>query len=175
MRLEIFSNELRFKAKFIDYIEDWREETYADPEEDYFSAYRDLLEDYQGGIKQRLSWNNPEYLKINKPFVQFYWLFDNNNSIVGTIRYRTNVPESLGNVGYEISPKHRNCGYGKTMLKELIEILKMQKVNQIILTVSKENLSSIKVIEANKGIYCGVTHRASNNEELNKYEIILGR
>jgi len=49
MRLQIFSNELIYKTDFLRYIEDWRNEIPAHPQEDY-----------EAGIKQRLSWNNPE-------------------------------------------------------------------------------------------------------------------
>jgi|TARA_B110000261_G_scaffold86144_1_gene98533 predicted acetyltransferase len=59
------------------------------------------------------------------------------------------------------------------MLKELIQVLLVQKISKITLAVIKSNFSSIKVIEANKGVYKGITHRTSNNEELNEYELLL--
>jgi len=173
MRLQIFSKDVAFKASFLGYIEEWRNIIAPTSDEDYFTAYKDLLEDYEGGIKQRLSWNNPEHLEINKPFVQFYWLIDDSNSIVGTIRYKTNVPTWQGNIGYEISPKHRNKGYGTIMLNELTQALKNRKAGSIALTVSKNNTYSIKVIEANNGVYAGTAHRPSNSEQLNVYEILL--
>ena len=107
------------------------------------------------------------------PFVQFYWLLDNSNSIVATIRYRSNVPDPMVSLVYETSPKYRNKGFGKRMLKELIQVLLAQKISKITLGVSKSNVSSIKVIEANKGVHKGITHRTSNNEELNEYELLL--
>jgi hypothetical protein len=37
-------------------------------------------------------------------------LLDNSNSIVATIRYRSNVPDTMGRLVYETSPRYRNKG-----------------------------------------------------------------
>jgi len=173
MKLQMISENLIFKASFIAYIEGWRNEIPDDPEEDYFAAYKDLLDDYEGGLKKRLSWNNPEHLHIGKPFVQFYWLLNESDSIVGTIRYRTNVKEWMGNIGYEVSPKQRNRGYAKAMLRKLIDVLKKENRSNIKLTVSPINVPSIKVIENCGGKITGTTQRESNNKTLNEYEILI--
>ena len=124
-------------------------------------------------MQKYLQLNDERRLSDGKHIVWFYWLMDIDGSIVATIRYRENVPEEFGNIGFEVSPNHRNKGFGKLILRLLLDQLKKLNKKQVILTVVKENTSSIAVIEANKGIAQGKIYNDYFKSNLLKYQIYL--
>jgi predicted acetyltransferase len=147
MKLIPFSSDTKHQASFAKYINEWAGES-CPPNEDYYSMYSKFLENYSETMLKFLTSSNPERLESKEPYVQFYWLVTNDEKIVGTIRYRLNTPDFYGNVGYEISPIHRNKGFGKTMLSLLIEKLNNEQNNSLFATVSETNLNSIKLLNS---------------------------
>jgi predicted acetyltransferase len=172
MKLLLFNDGPEFEEPFKLYIQEWASEK-GKPREDYYGMYKELIADYSNEIKMYVNARSVQRLIDNKPHVRFYWFIDNQNQIVGTIRYRVNIPPEYGNIGYEISPIHRKKGLGKMILKMLIEELRKEEIAKICVTVTKDNLGSIKVIEYNKGIFLGEIYASEGNEYLNQYEIII--
>ncbi len=172
MKLILINNNPEFEIAFKNYVEEWRNEK-MNPNEDYFGMYKSVFDDYQKSIDHLISLRESQRIEEKKPYVRFYWFMNNLNEIVGTIRFRLNVPFEFGNIGFEISPKSRNQGYGKKMLSELLKILKTEKLEKTQITVSQNNLPSQKIIEFNNGQLIKVTKDSDNKSNLNVYEIIL--
>ena len=124
---------------------------------------------YEESIDKFIKSSSKSRLEKKEPFVKFYWLFDSNSKIVGTIRYRINIPIYYGNIGYEICPKHRQQGLGKKMLNLFLNNLKQNGVNSVIATVRKSNLSSIKLLESNNATLEGNVSMEGKEESLLKF------
>ena len=55
------------------------------------------------------------------------------------------------NVGYDVSPKFRNQGVGKEMLRKILPFAKSLGLLEVLITCDDNNFASIKVIENNGG------------------------
>ncbi len=171
MPLTLISHLPNFEPRFKAYVEQWEEAEKKNPNEDYYSMYQRVFEDYEAFIDHLVALRDPSRLEEKKPYVRFYWFLNDAEEIVGTIRYRTNIPAEFGNVGYEIAPKHRNKGYGKQMLKSLLEQLKREGVERLTLTLSADNIGSRKVVEYNGGTFVKKVKQGEKVELLDMYEI----
>ena len=82
-----------------------------------------------------------------------YWVVLNDD-IIGIVKVRKRINENLkklgGHIGYYILKKYRNKGYGKELLKRALDLF--DDNTTIVITCSKDNLASQKVIEYNNGI-----------------------
>lgn len=98
-------------------------------------------------------WSRGENLPDGFVAESVYWLYDDGPVGIGKIRHALTDHSRLvgGNIGYAISSKYRNQGYGKKLLSLLLQEAKQLEVSEIVLTVDKYNEASKKVIEANGG------------------------
>lgn len=84
-----------------------------------------------------------------------YWLYINAVP-VGMAKLRHYLTDKLkedgGHGGYAIRSAYRNKGYGKLLMRLLIEQARELKINRLLLTVQNHNIPSIKVALANGGI-----------------------
>ena len=84
-----------------------------------------------------------------------YWLYVDDKP-VGTGKLRHRLTEKLmengGHVGYAIAPSYRNQGYGKMLLKLLINEARNLGISNLLLTIQNHNTASIQVAIANGGI-----------------------
>ncbi len=111
--------------------------------------------DYKKWLIQQDDWSMGRNLPAGYVAQTIYWLLDNNVPVgIGKIRHALTADSRKigGNVGYAISSEYRGKGYGRVILKLLIEKAKMMKLEELLLTVEKYNLPSKRVIEANGGI-----------------------
>ncbi len=106
------------------------------------------------------------YLKSNKRMAKgkdlpegyvpqtLYWLFVEENP-VGMAKLRHYLNESLrekgGHAAYAIRKSERGQGYGKLILRELIEKAKEKDIRELLLTCDEDNMASRRVIEINGG------------------------
>ena len=84
-----------------------------------------------------------------------YWLYVDGNPVgMGKLRHRLNekLREDGGHIGYAIAPAYRNRGYGKILLKLLIDETKKMGISRILITVQNDNIASIQVALNNGGI-----------------------
>ncbi len=83
-----------------------------------------------------------------------YWIYVD-GAPVGFGKLRHYLTEKLkeegGHIGYAIRPTCRNRGYGKFLLKLLLEKAKDMGIEKVLITVHNDNTSSIKVALANGG------------------------
>lgn len=61
------------------------------------------------------------------------------------------MQEEGGNIGYVILQAQRNKGYGKIILRELVNQAAKKGLERVLLTIRKNNISSLKVALDNKG------------------------
>ena len=85
-----------------------------------------------------------------------FWLIDR-DEFIGRVQIRHLLNDWLlnygGHIGYYIRPSKRKKGYGKKILElALIEAKKMG-LKKILVTCDETNTASIKIIEANGGVY----------------------
>lgn len=84
-----------------------------------------------------------------------YWLLIDSYPVgVGKLRHSLNdhLKKSGGHIGYSIRPSERGKGYGTIILSELLKRAADMGIEEVMLTCEPNNVSSRKVIEANKGV-----------------------
>ena len=89
-----------------------------------------------------------------------FWLFVDDLPVgFGKLRhYLTDkLKEDGGHAGYAIRPLYRNKGYGKLLLKILMEQANLMGIDKLLLTIQNDNERSIKVALANGGVIEKVT------------------
>jgi predicted acetyltransferase len=86
-----------------------------------------------------------------------FWVIDEKGEAVGMVRVRHYLNDKLreqgGHIGYYIRRDQRNKGYGKEVLHRALEQLRKLGERRALLTVNMDNIASIKVIEANGGVF----------------------
>lgn len=172
MRILLINHLPNFEEHFKNYVKTWELEE-MNPDEDYYGMYKRVFEDYTDFINHLVSLRSISRFKEKKPYIRFYWFVNELEEIVGTIRYRRNIPEEYGNIGYEISPNSRNKGYGKKMLNLLLIELKKEGLKSVLLSLSEDNIISQKVIEHNGGKFVKKLIKTDSKEILDIYEIAL--
>ncbi|WP_170865500.1 GNAT family N-acetyltransferase [Anaerosporobacter mobilis] len=83
-----------------------------------------------------------------------YWLYVDNKPVgMGKLRHflTKQLQEEGGNIGYVILQAQRNKGYGKIILRELANQATKKGLERVLLTIRKNNISSLKVALDNKG------------------------
>lgn len=110
-----------------------------------FVEFREILKDL---VKDK----NIAFTEQRVPQI-VYWVVLNDD-IIGIVKVRKRINENLkklgGHIGYYILKKYRNKGYGKELLKKSLDLF--DDNTTIVITCSKDNLASQKVIEYNNGI-----------------------
>jgi predicted acetyltransferase len=94
-----------------------------------------------------------------------YWLLIDAYPVgVGKLRHSLNdqLRKSGGHIGYSIRPSERGKGYGTIFLAELLKKAADMGIDKVMLTCEPDNISSRKVIEANKGILHGIENEKCN-------------
>jgi predicted acetyltransferase len=84
-----------------------------------------------------------------------YWLYADGVP-VGFAKLRHDLTDKLreegGHIGYAIRPSCRNKGYGKLLLKLVIEEAGKMGIDKVLITIHSDNTPSLKVAVANGGI-----------------------
>ena len=84
-----------------------------------------------------------------------FWLVDEHKTLVGVAHFRHSLNAALlyegGHFGYSVRPTQRNKGYGKIMLRLLLERAKTMGLTRVLLTCDKTNAASARVIQGNGG------------------------
>ena len=89
-----------------------------------------------------------------------FWLYAGGIPVgFGKLRHHLNerLKEKGGHAGYAIVPSQRNRGYGRLLLKLLVEEAKMLGIDKLLLTIQNDNPASLKVAFANGGVIDRVT------------------
>lgn len=124
------------------------ENSYTNP------TYEMTFSEFQEWLMQQEQWDKGEMLPEGYVAQSIYWLFDGCNPVgMGKIRHELTDNSRIngGNIGYAISHPYRGRGYGSALLKLLLKEARTMGINEIILTIDKNNDASKKVCEKNGG------------------------
>jgi predicted acetyltransferase len=144
----------------------------------YFDLYKEALEDFDKYVLKLQ--NNAKGIDIPEDWVttHTFWLTNKEGKVLGVTRVRTCsdnefVRNYAGNIGYDISPLHRQKGYGRSILKLGLEKAKSLGLDKLLVTCNYDNVGSIKIIENNGGIFESEVFCESKNTLLRRYWIEL--
>ena len=102
--------------------------------------------------------DNRDESKLPPHYVPSYdYFIVDDDKFIGAVHIRIRLTDNLlrygGHIGYGINPKYWKMGYGKEMLKLVLEQYKdLIEDDRILITCDDDNIGSYKIIEANGGI-----------------------
>lgn len=106
-----------------------------------------------------------------------WWLINSSSDILGTVRLRHELGERNfeegGHIGYDISPRYRRKGYGKVILKLVLEKAKELGLEKVLITCDFDNIGSKRIIESNGGKLENKIVSKETGKELLRYWIEL--
>jgi predicted acetyltransferase len=106
-----------------------------------------------------------------------FWLVDDEHELVGVSNLRHALTPSLekegGNIGYGVRPSKRNIGYASIMLGLTLKKAKARGLDRLLLTCSKGNIASARVILKNGGKFDSEEYIQERNEIVQRYWIDL--
>lgn len=95
----------------------------------------------------------------------FFAYDESQNIFLGAINIRHYLNEELlnsgGHIGYGIRPSQRKKGYATKMLNLALKECKEININKVLVCCYKDNVSSSKVIQNNKGVLENEVHESS--------------
>ncbi len=142
-------------------------------EKRYFEKYKKALEDFPQFISELEKQSKGLHDEDVGAKTTTYWLTDE-DEILGVIRIRHVLNSQyfrtyVGHIGCDISPKHRNKGYGDKILNEGLHKAKEIGLNKILITCVSNNIGSIKVIEKNGGIFESEVYNKKIDKIMRRY------
>jgi predicted acetyltransferase len=159
-----------FEESFKDYALAYK----GTDETSYYNKYKRALYDFDGYLKELYDYSIGENLPEGYVKHLNFWLIDD-LTVVGVVRVRYEEMFCAGHIGYDISPDHRNMGYGTRILELALEKAKEIGLKEAVVTCLTSNTSSRKIIEKNKGKLIGIAKDEDDGviEEYYKFTIKL--
>lgn len=118
----------------------------------------DKMDSYDEWLEKVVANASPETVDPNWVLTDtFFAVRASDNKIVGIVdlRYQLNdFLKDFGNCGYSVRPSERRKGYATEILRQICVIARKYGLEQLQLSVEKDNAASIKTIEKNGGKYC---------------------
>lgn len=107
-----------------------------------------------------------------------FWAIDEEEEAIGIARVRHYLNDRLrehgGHIGYYIRHDKRNMGYGTEVLRQALAELRKIGEKRALLTVDMDNIASIKVIQANGGVFESEGH-STDGQRLGRFWIELNK
>ncbi|WDV48022.1 GNAT family N-acetyltransferase [Clostridiaceae bacterium M8S5] len=136
----------------------------------YFNKYKKALENFDNYLKDIYNCSMGINLLHGEVMTSIFWLLFK-EEIVGVVRVRHQSIDTAGHIGYDISPNHRNKGYGNQILKLALKKALKLGIKEVILTCNIDNIASKKIIEKNNGKFISTLYDKEDHEYLSKYII----
>lgn len=98
----------------------------------------------------------PETVSPDWVLTDTFFALDGEGELAGIIDLRHCLNDflaDLGNCGYSVRPSRRGRGYAGQMLRLLLEHAKAAGLPELRLSVERDNLPSVKVLQKNGGVY----------------------
>ena len=120
----------------------------------------------------------PDPTKLQPGYVPqtVFWAIVEEQEAIGMARVRHYLNDKLreqgGHIGYYIRRDKRGQGYGKEVLRQALTELRKIGEKRALLTVNMDNIASIKVIQANGGVFESVGQTA-NGQSFGRFWIEL--
>jgi predicted acetyltransferase len=167
MQLFLSEPTKEFKASFQNYALDYKG---ASEDAYYFNKYSKALVDFSGFLKHLIHEAHGNNLPNGRVASSTFWLIDQ-NEVVGVVRIRHQEVMFAGHIGYDVSPKHRNRGYGTQILKLALAEAQKLGIRKAVVTCRTDNEPSKRIIEKNGGKCLEIIYDKEDDEELFKYVI----
>lgn len=165
--------DIWLKEKFTNMVRD-----YNDNNENIFSSdYFNVNFNFENYIQDLKDLSNGIGLPQGYVTSTEWWLINSNSYILGTVRLRHELGkrnfEEGGHIGYDISPRYRRKGYGKVILKLVLEKAKELGLEKVLITCDFDNIGSKRIIEFNGGKLENTIVSKETGKEVLRYWIKL--
>ena len=171
MKLTLVRPTLEFKSKALDY----RQEHFDNNEMVINgSELLDKTDSYEEWLKSVTDNTSPDTVNPNWVVTDTFFAVDENENIIGIIDLRHTLNDFLkdfGNSGYSVRPSERRKGYATEMLRQILLIAKQAGLQEVYLSVERDNEPSVKTIVKNGGKY--ERSFEFEGEEADIYKIVL--
>ncbi|MCO7126495.1 GNAT family N-acetyltransferase [Sporolactobacillus shoreicorticis] len=157
----------RYKKSFQNYALDYNE---AGEDAYYFKKYSKALTDFSGFVRHLIHEAHGTHLPKGRVASSTFWLIDQ-HEVVGVVRIRHQEVRFAGHIGYDVSPKHRNKGYGTQILNLALAKARELGIKKAVVTCRTNNEPSKRIIEKNGGTCLGTLYNKEEDKELFKYVI----
>lgn len=120
------------------------------------SELLDKTDDYDEWLKAVTANTKMETVNPNWVVTDTFFAVDETNRMIGIIDLRHTLNDflkDLGNCGYSVRPSERRKGYATEMLRQLTKIATNVGMNELHLSVERDNEPSVRTIKYNGGIY----------------------
>ncbi len=120
------------------------------------SELLDKTESYEEWLKSVSDNASPETVNPNWVVTDTFFAVDDNDRIIGIIDLRHTLNDFLkdfGNCGYSVRPSERCKGYATEMLRQLLDVARAAGLQELHLSVERDNVPSVKTIVKNGGVY----------------------
>ena len=135
----------------------FREEFFSHNEPVIFgSELLDKTESYEDWLEAVTRNTDPATVNPDWVLTDTYFAVDGSGDIVGIIDLRHELNgflRDLGNCGYSVRPGCRRMGYASRMLELLMVRAREAGLNELHISVERENLPSVRVIQGRGGAY----------------------
>lgn len=162
---------LDHKAKYLDYLDDWGDQSMTPLTSDIKDmTYEDLLTYF---------YQAEHDINLPRGYVpdSNYFFVDEHNEIFGFVNIRHYLNDILlkirGHIAYGIRPSKRGMGLSKIMLKLALEEAKEKGIHRVLMVCDKSNVASAKAIIANKGILENEVYDVTDHKIIQRYWIDL--
>lgn len=163
---------LEFKEKYLDYLNDWDEESMTPLTSDMKNmSYEELLAYFHQAEHD---------INLPRGYVpdSNYFFIDEQQNILGFVNIRHYLDEILlkirGHIAYGIRPSMRGKGLSKIMLTQALDMAKRKGITRALIVCDKSNLASAKTILACGGILENEMYDVTDHKIIERYWIHLG-
>ena len=145
---------------------------------DYYELYKEAMDGFEQYVDNLHNYANGINIQEDRVPYNTYWLSNAERQILGVIRIRTSIDNDYvekyaGHIGYDISPLHRQRGYGKEILRLGLDKARMLRQQKVLITCDCDNEGSIKIIESNGGVFESEIYKESSKKILRRYWVNL--
>ncbi|MFA5471231.1 MAG: GNAT family N-acetyltransferase [Acholeplasmataceae bacterium] len=162
---------LKHKEKYLDYIDDWGDQSMTPLTSDLKDMSYEELIDYFYQAEHDI--NLPRgYVPDSN-----YFFVDEDENILGFVNIRHYLNDILlkirGHIAYGIRPSMRGKGLSKVMLKLALDKAREKGIHRVLMVCDKSNRASAKTIIANGGILENEVYDVTDHEIIQRFWIDL--